>query len=41
MSESNVLLSIRDLSIEYNTRDMGCCKAVNHVSLLSFQKRQP
>ena len=32
MSESNVLLSIRDLSIEYNTRDMGCCKAVNHVS---------
>lgn len=32
MSETNVLLSIRDLSIEYNTRDMGCCKAVNHVS---------
>ena len=31
MSESNVLLSVRDLSIEYNTRDMGCCKAVNHV----------
>ena len=32
MEESKVLLSIRDLSIEYNTRDMGCCKAVNHVS---------
>lgn len=32
MEESKVVLSIRDLSIEYNTRDMGCCKAVNHVS---------
>ena len=29
----NVLLSIRDLSVHYITRDMGTCKAVNHLSI--------
>lgn len=29
----DTLLSVRDLSIHYITKDMGTCKAVNHVSL--------
>ena len=29
----NVLLSIRDLSVHYITRDMGTCKAVNQLSI--------
>ena len=33
MTQSEPLLSIRDLSIQYVTRDMGCCKAVNNLSL--------
>ena len=32
MQSENKLLSVRDLSIQYVTRDMGCCRAVNNVS---------
>lgn len=33
MAEQKTLLSIEDLSISYITKDMGDCKAVNHLSL--------
>ncbi len=33
MVQTEALLSIRDLSIQYVTRDMGCCRAVNNLSL--------
>lgn len=33
MEEDKTLLSIKDLSVQFNTVDMGECKAVNHVSL--------
>lgn len=33
MAEQKTLLSIEDLSVSYITKDMGDCKAVNHISL--------
>lgn len=33
MGEQKTLLSIEDLSVSYMTKDMGDCKAVNHISL--------
>lgn len=33
MAEEKILLSIEDLSVSYITKDMGDCKAVNHISL--------
>ncbi len=32
MADQKTLLSIKDLSISYLTKDMGDCKAVNHIS---------
>ncbi|HIR27429.1 MAG TPA: ABC transporter ATP-binding protein [Candidatus Choladousia intestinigallinarum] len=33
LKKGDTLLKIKDLSIHYVTKDMGVCKAVNHVSL--------
>ena len=37
MSDKKELLSIRDLSIHYITKDMGTCRAVNGVSFNIYE----